>query len=347
MKSYKQIIAEKAIKEAITITTSNIMKYLKTIQRDIGAKDILISPVKNGLWQICFVEPRTLNGNLYLLMKNKDSGTKIGVAYVIGYNVLGTQTNEVLDDFYQLPHTVRKFSDLKLSIRILQNLKGVAKDPKTMAMRLDVSTSPDLGKEINKQEIKNVNVSGNDLTKSVFSSYEDDLAEIGISKVEIVVPNEITVIKNGNEVLLFSNSATKIIVIKVDNEPTHFIDFKKGRFEVVSKLSKQTEQDTIIQTALGAFAFKFIYCVENVLDGYKITGDFINSCYSVYTKLSTALKAQDVLSMIFMVNETMTFQVAESKIAKDGYVYDECAYFNSYGIGGWVILETFIEGKKI
>jgi len=347
MKTMKTVIAEKYIKEAIAITSTNIMKYFKLIQKELGATSFNISTVKNGLWQVGFIHPRHLEGNLYLLMKNKNNGSKVGVAHAIGYNIDTQDTDNMLDSYHMLPHTVRKFSDLKMSIRILQNLKSLTKDAKTLSNQFDTAAAPDLEKDINANQIKTLQTSTAGLSSEMFMPFEEDLIELGVKKIELDIPDVVGVNQKGkNLVLVFPTKTSPRINIKIDSKIAYIIDFSKGNLNITSAI-KNTELDALIHTIVGEYKFNVIVYIVKENDGYKIKSDMNMVCNLLFEKMPPALTSHILLSFIFIINENLILQLVEDKISDKGYEYGESPYFDATGLSGWVISDTFIESSKV
>lgn len=345
MSKFHEMVAKTAtIKEAITITSNNIMKYFKLIQREIGAKSFILSDVKNGLWHVGFIQPRNMEGNLYILMKNKESGSKVSVAYAIGYMLSGSESKDLLPDYHQLPLTVKKFSDLKMNMRILQNLKGISKDAKVLASQFDPYMAPDLEKDINSAEIKKIQTSDGELTSDVFIPYEEDLIELGVQKIEFDIPKDVNVAKNGmNITLIHPMSSMARINIKIDGKIAYIIDFSKGSLDIHPVVKGNQQLDALIHTILGNYKFNAVSYYVNESKEFRIKSDLYTICELLRSKLPASLKDHTMLSFIFNVGQQLIFQIAEDKIAKTGYAYDSSDYFKSSGLSGWVINDTFIE----
>jgi len=345
MSRFHDLVAKNAtVREAITITSSNIMKYFKLIQREIGAKTFILSDVKNGMWHVGFIHPRNIEGNLYILMKNKESGSKVSVAYAIGYMLSGSESKELLPDYHQLPLTVKKFSDLKMNMRILQNLKGIAKDAKVLASQFDPYVAPDLEKDINTAEIKRIQTSSGELNSEVFIPFEEDLVELGVQKIEFDIPKDINVAKNGmNITLIHPMTVMSRINIKIDSKVAYIVDFSKGSLSIHSNSKGNQQLDALIHTILGSYKFNVICYHAIETKDFRIKSDLYTMCGLIYSKMPSSLKDHTVLSFIFNAGQQMVFQIAEDKIAKVGYAYDSSDYFKISGMAGWVISDTFIE----
>lgn len=340
MKSIKQIIVEKYIKEAAAITVTNIVKYLKLIQKELGAKDLIISDVKNGLWQIGFIQPRHYHSNLYLLMKNKSSGTKISVSYVIGYLVSNVEVNEVQSAYHILPHSIKSFSDLKLNMRFLQNLKGQLKDPRAISNFIDYSVAPDLEKEINKIQIKTLQATKDKIPFEVFSPFAMKFIELGISKVDFDIPNTMEIYKTENTIHIIHPIKTlSRINIKIDDKVQYILDFSKGTMNMVSN-AKNPELDALMNEIISNYQFNAV--------AYAVTGDIkIKSDISTIVKLLLDNMPQNlkspVMTIIFKTGDYMYLLIAKNAISETGTEVDSSIMFDEGRLAGWVIFDTFIE----
>ena len=140
------------ISETIHLTNTNILKYLKLVQRYLKASGYSVGDeVKQGLWTVTFNDTKI--GNITLLMQNNDGKTtQVSVSDIIGYNVDGS------DKFVTIPSHINSMKDLYKNIQIMKNMRGTHKTPQIMKLTTDINKIPlshaDIGKSYDMDDIE-------------------------------------------------------------------------------------------------------------------------------------------------------------------------------------------------